>query len=133
MLDKDDSLRLDASQCLEHPWFAAYNEVPPTLSVGVLQCVGSPLLGLSGGILPGSSRVFQLDFLGISFRNGIRSLVLHAIPTFSAGEERTLQRREPRNASGRVLRTDARAEEGHLQLSERGYIKIAMISLLRIH
>ncbi|CAE7674001.1 CPK7 [Symbiodinium necroappetens] len=41
MLDKDDASRPDAAQCLEHPWFSAYSEVPPTLSVGVLQCVES--------------------------------------------------------------------------------------------
>eukprot|EP00439_Symbiodinium_sp_Y106_P080257 s1553_g19.t1 len=41
MLDKDDASRPDATQCLEHPWFSAYSEVPPTLSVGVLQCVES--------------------------------------------------------------------------------------------
>ncbi|CAK9098317.1 unnamed protein product [Durusdinium trenchii] len=41
MLDKDDALRPDATQCLEHPWFSGYSEIPPTLSVGVLQCVES--------------------------------------------------------------------------------------------
>lgn len=41
MLDKDDALRPDATQCLEHTWFGGYSEVSPTLSVGVLQCVES--------------------------------------------------------------------------------------------
>lgn len=39
MLQKDDSVRPDATGCLDHPWFRAYSEVPPTLSVGVVQCV----------------------------------------------------------------------------------------------
>lgn len=39
MLEKDDTVRPDATQCLEHPWFRGYSEVPPTLSVGVVQCV----------------------------------------------------------------------------------------------
>jgi len=39
MLDKDDSRRPYAAQCLEHPWFRQNEGVPPTLSVGVVQCV----------------------------------------------------------------------------------------------
>jgi len=39
MLDKDDSRRPYAAQCLEHPWFRQNDDVPPTLSVGVVQCV----------------------------------------------------------------------------------------------
>jgi len=39
MLEKDDSRRPYAAQCLEHPWFRGAGEVPPTLSVGVTQCV----------------------------------------------------------------------------------------------
>jgi len=39
MLQKDDSKRPFAAQCLEHPWFRKSEEVPPTLSVGVVQCV----------------------------------------------------------------------------------------------
>ncbi|CAE8628917.1 unnamed protein product, partial [Polarella glacialis] len=39
MLQKDDKLRPDATQCLDHPWFRGYSEVAPTLSVGVVQCV----------------------------------------------------------------------------------------------
>jgi len=39
MLEKDDSRRPHAAQCLEHPWFRQNDGVPPTLSVGVVQCV----------------------------------------------------------------------------------------------
>lgn len=39
MLQKDDSKRPFAAQCLDHPWFGKSDEVPPTLSVGVVQCV----------------------------------------------------------------------------------------------
>lgn len=39
MLRKDDRIRPDATQCLEHAWFRGYCEVAPTLSVGVVQCV----------------------------------------------------------------------------------------------
>lgn len=39
MLCKDESLRPDAAQCLEHAWFRGFSEIPPTLSVGVVQCV----------------------------------------------------------------------------------------------
>mmetsp|Transcript_141366 Transcript_141366/g.368092 ORF Transcript_141366/g.368092 Transcript_141366/m.368092 type:complete len:807 (+) Transcript_141366:57-2477(+) len=39
MFRRDPEQRPDASQCLEHPWFQKFSEVPPTLSVGVVQCV----------------------------------------------------------------------------------------------
>lgn len=39
MLRRDVSARPDAAQCLEHPWFQTYIEVPAALSVGVVQCV----------------------------------------------------------------------------------------------
>merc|ERR1719343_119331 len=36
MFRRDVEKRPDASQCLEHPWFQKFSEVPPTLSVGVV-------------------------------------------------------------------------------------------------
>lgn len=39
MLTKDFEKRPDASQCLAHPWFQKFCEVPPPLSVGVVQCI----------------------------------------------------------------------------------------------
>jgi len=39
MLRKDVGSRPGPAQCLEHSWFQNFSEVPPTLSVGVVQCV----------------------------------------------------------------------------------------------
>jgi len=39
MLQKDANSRPDAVQCLAHPWFHSRDHIPPTLGVGVVQCV----------------------------------------------------------------------------------------------
>mmetsp|Transcript_42406 Transcript_42406/g.131278 ORF Transcript_42406/g.131278 Transcript_42406/m.131278 type:complete len:597 (-) Transcript_42406:238-2028(-) len=39
MLLKDPAARPDAAACLAHPWFRQFAETPPTLSVGVAQCL----------------------------------------------------------------------------------------------
>lgn len=39
MLRKNVDERPDACQCLQHPWFQKFCEVPPPLSVGVVQCI----------------------------------------------------------------------------------------------
>jgi len=41
MLKKDPGERLDASACLGHMWFTMADSVPPTLSVGVTQCLNA--------------------------------------------------------------------------------------------
>lgn len=39
MLEKDTKTRPDAASCLDHPWFKQFEQPPPPLSVGVLQCL----------------------------------------------------------------------------------------------
>jgi len=39
MLQKDPRSRPDAAGCLDHPWFKQFSQTPPTLSVGVTQCL----------------------------------------------------------------------------------------------
>jgi len=39
MLEKDPNKRPDAAKCLEHAWFASFEETPPPFSIGVTQCL----------------------------------------------------------------------------------------------